>query len=357
VEEVPKIPEVKEEIEEKLEEPEEEVEKKESQEKPPEPEIREEKPKESFPMIRPRVKKKSELISFKLSGELAYMMVGDFNKKIEESRNNYYNDLDLYYDYSSLDGEYKKFNFGPGFEVEVRVNPIPQLGIGIGIEYIHGWKKSNPTLYYSQTYSWGTYDSTNEIDFSYSVTVIPVKLGLYFNLPLSPELNVVLNGGLGYYFAKLSWEENWEWDDDGLDWWGNEYNWIGEDRYSTKASSKGIGFHGGFGFELGISENFAFVVEGQSRYAKIKNLEGDDEWSYSEEEYMNGTLYDTWSDSEKTHGSLYSYEWKSSLTGKYYFTTALWEEEPTNHNRRNIREATLDLTGFSIKVGIRIKLF
>ena len=111
-------------------------------------------------------------------------------------------------------------------------------------------------------------------------------------------------------------------------------------------SSNGFGFHGGIGFEYNFTEKFALVIEAQGRHARIKKLKGD-------EIHVGGGSMQNY------YGAVYYWEEKDMITEKYYASIGFYKEKPNYSppEYRNLREAALDLSGFLLKVGIRIRLF
>lgn len=122
---------------------------------------------------------------------------------------------------------------------------------------------------------------------------------------------------------------------------------IAMDGYWEKSESelkdKGLGFHAGAGLEFNIAPKIAIFIEGKGRYCKLKSWEGDVTWTDS----------DGWTDSES--GTMWYYEAQDSDTNKWYSMFALQEDKPSGYDIRNIREFAVNLTGISLRTGIRIK--
>jgi len=208
-------------------------------------------------------------------------------------------------------------------EGDVIVYLMPQFGISIGSGYICG-KKGKDTN--TMTITWPAATTTHTHDTK--ISAFPVKIGLNYFFPISLKARIVLNGGAGYYFAKLTeihrWEENGYWN-----------------TFKQEAKASGLGFHGGIGFEYDLAQNIAFVIEGQGRHAKIGGFEGD--W---EGEDSTG-----WSLSRK--GPLTYYEWQ--LLGNWYPEVWVRDEGPSGSVFRGAREAEVDFSGFTVRAGIKLK--
>lgn len=239
----------------------------------------------------------------------------------------------------SLADEIKNIHYGNDFEGELRINIISNFEIAVGTGCIHAKKESYSILRGEDTF--GTYTSREA--FEPMVTIIPVKLGIYYKLPLFKRTALLFHIGGGYYFAKSSLyhyehRESYSFID-----YSRVRSWTEHDK---KVSGGDFGFHGGIGFEFSLGKNLSVVIEWQGRDVKIKELKGKN--------IMETSLYG--GDREKTYGTLWYYKWESE--GEYLtylpFSDLRPESPPWPHT---IRKAIFDLSGFSLKLGIRIKLF
>ncbi|UCE43162.1 MAG: outer membrane beta-barrel protein [Candidatus Aminicenantes bacterium] len=160
---------------------------------------------------------------------------------------------------------------------------------------------------------------------------VPVTLGIYYYLPVSSKSRVYINAGAGYYFARFSsssYRENdtpYKMDTD------------------TTGSGGDVCFHGGSGFEYHLAENVAIVIEGFGRYAKISGFKGT----------RNQSDSNNWSDSlDATHYHYAQYAW----TEEWLPRTGFGTEPPSGENIRNVRDYETDFTGYTLKLGLKIKL-
>jgi len=263
-------------------------------------------------------------LSFKATGGYGTISPGDINAVIK-SKDNMLKDLASIYGYTK-EGALEKINWGLNFEGEFILNLTDNLGIGLGSGYIQ-WKKRSTASLIVDTL--GTVNNNGEPN----ITAIPIKISVYYFYPVASKMNVFLNGGVGYYFGKITLS-------------------LEEDIVSTsivdvwqvfKVKDNGIGFHGGIGFEYNIVQNIAFFVEGAGRYAKLKDWKGE-------------VTYKDWLDqlTEKRSGTFWYYEFERY--GKYYPNVDIKEDKPTDPHFKNLRKFECNLSGLSLKVGIRIKL-
>ncbi|MBA7603665.1 hypothetical protein ES703_10780 [subsurface metagenome] len=253
----------------------------------------------------------AERIGIKLSGGTSYLVVGDPNASLKGL-------ADFLKDWASgggetIEGDIKKIHFGLDLEGDVIFYLTPRFGISLGSGYIYGQKgvEENKIAFMGQTFSDGM-----------KVSAIPVRLGVYYYLPLSSRIRFFLNGGVGYYFAK--WSETYR----------NEIP-VGVIARDQKAKANGVGFHGGVGFELNLVSHIALVFEGQGRYVKIGGFEGE-------------------KDPGVEKGTLYYFEYQIFADGDWYPMINILEQEPVGIFVRNIREAKVDFSGFTFRAGIKI---
>jgi len=257
----------------------------------------------------------------KFYGGRSYVLASDINDELQATTD-YWNDRGV-----EVDGEFDPLNTGMEFGGEFIVYFTPHLGIGLGAGYIQVKSESTVNnIWFGYSYQ----DTANP-----EVTAIPLTLSAHFGLPLGKGINFIAHAGLGYYLGTFSW--NYSYDSEFDDF--NE-NWEGK--------SNALGLHGGLGLEFNFSSKIALVVEGFGRYAKLNGLVGD----YTLEESFFG--YQGQASIEDA--TLWYYEWRSSLTEKYYPTIEFDKEMPEEASFiQNIREGEVDLTGFSIRMGIKIR--
>ncbi|MBN1271544.1 MAG: SH3 domain-containing protein [Candidatus Aminicenantes bacterium] len=263
-------------------------------------------------------------LEVKLTGGLNYLGVGDWNESMASETEQLGNSA-IFYGGTS-EGEFEGLHWGLDFGGDVIINLTPRFGITVGSGYIYGSKGPDA---HKITIIQPT--CVNTITFNTKVSAVPVKLGVYYCFPVSSNMRLALNGGVGYYFANFSSDYRNERDDG---WWY---------MFTEKASSNSIGFQGGVGFEFDVFKNIALVIEGFGRYAKISGFEGN--WS---ESLSTGG-------SDGGDGTLYHFEW--NFSGDWYTTMTVGDAPPAEPNRRNVRDANIDFSGFAIRASIKVRLF
>ena len=268
---------------------------------------------------------------------------GDINECLESFNNNELFEYMRSYFPELISGEIIKLdNFASDWEAELRVDIIRRFALSLTIsETII--QKNESSLTYIHRHLIGDLVSTYIYTYKPEVKVwMPVKLGIYYTLPFSSKINITFNAGIGYYSAKVSEYMRYE---KTLP--TGETEWTVRDWETNR--KRVCGFHGGIGLEFSLIKNFALVVEVQRRYAKIKNLNGI---MRGEAKYSEG-IYLEWK------GALYFFNMWDLGIGTRYDDLEVWERPPDVSIRDlvDIRKAVLDLTGYSFRVGIRIRLF
>jgi opacity protein-like surface antigen len=279
-------------------------------------------------------------LSFIISGGLRYMRVGDINTHLE-SFDGYLSEMTDYEGgmITKLDNYNSELEKTPEFELRLDIGP--KFAISAGIELITEKNESN-------------FEFTDQVPLDpinfHTITTEPnisavlLKLGTYYTIPLVSRFNLFLNGGVNYYFSKVSLYKFHRFHEEiDLNPYGKEENY--------DVNSKNFGFYGGMGFEFKMTDHVALVMEFRGRYARIKNLKGTrvvrngKSFLIPEEKSEEGILYigerymtDGWIDA-------------------YRPDLIISPSKPSGAEFRNIREAVLDFSGYSLRLGVRIKLF
>ena len=273
--------------------------------------------------------------SIKLTGGVGSIYVGDINKHLE-SFDNYLSGMTNY-----EAGYTRTLHYVSDLEGEIRLDISSKFAISIGTGFMTGKNKSY--FEYEGPFPFHTnWEHIQSYFLKPKVKTIPLELKIYYSLPLIFRTNLFLDIGLGYYFSKASLYKC-HWSSGRGGWWSI---YTKEEKYDV--SSNGFGFHGGIGFEYSIANNLALVLEVQGRYARRSNLKGNRYFSIG-----TGSHYD------EEEGTLYIGE--RDLTdegyGENFPDLIISSSKPSGEGFRNIKEVSLNLSGITFRVGVRIKLF
>lgn len=264
--------------------------------------------------------------SIKFTGGYGTMAVRDLNTFIE-SLENYFGDAAALLG-GTREGKFNEINMGFEYEAEFIVKLAGNFGIGVGAGYIQRSKDNEMSL---------NLELLGEATYSFvpKFTAIPVNLNVYYFYPVTPSMNLFLNGGVGYYFAKFTGDSRID-----VEIPAEPSEWS---EFEEEVKDRGLGFHGGIGFEFNMGSNIAFFIEGRGRYCKLKSWEGKE------------TSTSSFGFTDKISGTMWYLEEFDSDLGKWYPFIGISKEKPSDLEIRNVREFEGDFSGISLRAGIRIK--
>jgi len=277
-------------------------------------------PEEKKPPIIPRIRpvepeedqpKSPFRFTLSITGGGNYARGGDLNIGIKGL-------ADLYEDTFGIQGEGKIGSVHLGYVLGLEVSfPLSRmLSWGIGAEHFQG--KNNSQMDYSQG------ESSSVLHVRPDLRATPLSVFLSFN-PI-PELYV--KGGISYYFARCSYTYLFETDNSTQQWKG-------------KANARGLGLMGGIGYAKNYSPNLSFFAEIAGRLIKMRGFTGKEDIQDSSGEISTeeGTLYliQTQVLEDRTHSVLF-----------------IRETRPHEAGVIGAKEAQIDFSGISLKIGIRL---
>jgi hypothetical protein len=265
---------------------------------------------------------KASKLSVKLYGGYSHVLAGDVN----DGSDYYFEILEAYSaeGYGTVTGSYKPVHGGYNFGGDIIYQLSPKIGLGLGVGYMSNSSDSLGTWEYELDAVTLTAAST--------LTAMPVRLSLFFTTPLSNKLNLTADAGADYY-AQVKLEAT-----QGLEFAADD--WMDMTVEGCERSGMDIGFHGSLGLEYMLSPKLGLFVEAAGRYAKLKNFElvtGTSENSSGELDTIEGKLY-IYTDDFDTY----------EISGFTIVETG----DPVDPE---YREPKIDLSGFSLQAGIKIR--
>ena len=247
-----------------------------------------------------------------LSGGGSYVSGGDINAGAQGL-------ADFYSEALTVEGagDVDPVRLGLIYGAELSFPLLPKVFIGLGGDYFQSEETSR--VEYSSSEAPDIFTTQPKIQ------ALPLTAFISFY----PTPSFFLKMGLEYYFAKAFYLYRFE---TGTSW----------DEWKGEADARDLGLLGGFGFEWKLFEPLSFVIEAIGRYAQIKGFEGENTYRDSDGSFSteNGKLY------------FYQGSTSSDETVPLLF---IRETEPSDPNVSDLKEATLDFSGFSLKVGIKIR--
>lgn len=283
-----------------------------------------------------------EKISLKISYNTASVSKGDLNTWID-SYNSYWRDWQSYNN-GQLEGQFNPVKYGPKYEVELRIPLIAGFAFNLCGGHFRSAEEGSVSFVH------GTLSQTEKDFMRNEIRGVPIKIGLSYSYapPFSEKFSLL--AGLGRHIAFLKYKFN-----------GESELKIGQSNiYTLKRdfsyNSEAIGFYATIGVEYDLIKQIAIVVEAEKVWSKADGFKGP----------FLTDFYDPFSNSrdiEEGKASLYFYEYKPRWNESYYSSLTGHKKKPEKpddypvgiEDIKNIRQGELDLSTFSLKIGIRFR--
>jgi hypothetical protein len=275
------------------------------------------------------------MLSVKLTGGWGSDLPGNDMNRVLESFNNMRSFV-LYREFypELISGEIKALDSRiPEWHLEFRLDLNRRIGLAFGISM--PFQKSN-----ENTINW---EMTVGQRHSFTIrpriqTLPPLTWSVYYNFLPDSKLSLQLNLGAGLYLARLSEYYKLEVTPPETD-----TDWL--IRYWETRYCGTIAPHAGVEIDLKLTKKAALVAEAQWRYANIRDFngtityEGKSPGSYREDS-----------------GDLYYYTREEFYTGDRYADLTIPRPEGLIEFPAGIRRTALDMSGWSIRFGLRVNL-
>ena len=270
--------------------------------------------------------------SFKVSGGVGQVWVKDLNA-YGESYESHFDDMAASW-LSSKEGGFNNLNsLGSEIGIDVLFNFTENFGMGFGFGNFPRKPQSNLSVQEQGVISF-------EVVLDPSVSNSSLTLSLYYFYPFTSNLRVYINPGVGLYLSKIALNTN------------SEYNETGVLSYTEtvelSTNDLAFGFQGGLGAEVTVGGYMGVFIEASGRYSKLKSYRGRLKYTFLSSE---GAVV-----ARTTSGDLWYFEKYNSSLARWYSQIQVSEEAPAGSDIRNARALTANLSGFSIRIGIRLKL-
>jgi hypothetical protein len=264
---------------------------------------------------------KASKLSVKLYGGYSHVLAGDVN----EGSDYYFEILEIYSadGYGTVTGSYKPVHGGYNFGGDIIYQLSPKIGLGLGVGYMSNSSDSLGT--------WEYESDLTTITGATTLTAMPIRLSLFFTTPLSNKLNLTADAGADYYAqVKLEATQGVEFAE----------GWMEMTVEGSQRSGADIGFHGSLGLEYMLSPKLGFFIEAAGRYANLKNFD-----------LVTGTQDSSGGGPDTIEGKLYLYTDTIDANEISVFTIV----ETGDPVDPEYREPKIDLSGFSLQAGIKIR--
>ena len=261
--------------------------------------------------------------SIKATGGLSLLFGGDYNAAVQ-GLNDYYNAITGV----TVNSERSKLSLGLDFGAEFILQFTDSMGVGLGLGYITASNDSSLAAHYGVFGVSGNYKP--------SVSVVPFTLNFHYFLPLGSSLRLHFFGGPGLYLASIKYDSTVIFTIGAIE-------LAKAVQTFTPDNKLAFGFQGGLGVEFGLSRNIALLLDVAGRYLSISSISGPGTLDGHEgliPFHIVGT------------GTLYYYERVAS--GTYYGDLTVSDTVPSGGGLRNVREASISLSGVQFQTGVRI---
>lgn len=209
---------------------------------------------------------------------------------------------------------------GYGFEGELLFAFSRRLGLGLSGGYTYGSLPEEDVMTVS-VWDRVTYNHTKPA----KVSAYPVFASAYLFFPIGSKLNIYLRGGAGYIYAKFVGREGLKKE--------KETNYF-YTLFET-ASARRPGYIGGLGLSFDLDPVFGFFAEASLRSGKVTGFTGEDNLEQP--------------------GRLYTYEEHITDIDYWQAKIHVLPEAPTGDNFRQVKDASIDLGGYSVRLGVVLK--
>lgn len=308
-------------------------------------------------------------LSFKLYGGASWNQGGDLNKNIS-GWERFFSDRNIAPYSSSFDLKELHIFWERGGEIVYTFSP--KFCVALGLEFVTGSTKGEMSSRLNQEQNY----SNSPTDFGiiyldeqtlqqpeYKLHAMPVTLTFYYSFPLGNRMRFFLGCGGGYYFSKITYEEDYQYDLDYRDdnnssgallRFVNQYSSAGT--YSEESTSTALGLHGKWGVEIEVRDSLHLIIEAQGRWVSFGSWEGTKEDSYNWEQTWGlwGADSDSGSFEEASEGKLWTVDFVSDDTGKSYTRFVFSEEKPVSSSYERARTAKINLNGFTLRLGFKM---
>lgn len=259
-------------------------------------------------------------IGLRLSGGMIFFDGGDINdSKANVTLNKYL--ADKYGQPYTIDESDLNRAFEGGADLLLHLGQ--RFGVALGASYSNGKSENRIVIDLS-----GSPPATYTITFDPAVSAVPVTVGLFFTPPLGGRINLLAEAGGGWTFARLAIEQAF-------------VGSMGSMQFNAEGTAGGPCMYARLGLEVALARHFLFFIEALGRYGKIRGFEGSYEFIQNSALVASGS------------GRFYTYD--LDVSGHPVRFIDFTDEPPSGASAGNVGETRVDLSGISVRGGLRIR--
>lgn len=219
-----------------------------------------------------------------------------------------------------ISGEAGRLRLGVDFEAELILSFSRWIKLGLSAGYEHVSLDEKATLLTVEQSS-----VLYERACPTKVSAYPFLVSGYFNIPLGRKFGVYLRAGVGAIQAKYISREALKKATD------TSFTYPSYDN----AGARRLTYLGGLGLSYSFDPMLGFFIEGDGRFARVSGLTGESLLT--------------------PKGTLYAYDEYVPQARFSRPTMHVRQQAPSAWNIRNVHEAMVDLSGYSVKMGLVLK--
>jgi hypothetical protein len=259
-------------------------------------------------------------VSIKLTGGLGYLLSGDYDRSLRGAYDA------ILASTTDVEGDFKPFraSFRSGLEILVPFGRNIEIGLGGGYESLNVDNRFR--------YFWLFVTLEDAIESR--LTVVPITLNIHTSTRLGRRLGLDLFGGPGYYSLRFRHFQS-----TGTDFFAFTDTREFESRTGT------LGFQGGAALEYALSPGLDLILQADGRLVRLRELKGD---------LNDSTSWFLGESAARTpDASFWVYD--ATVGTKSFPLGTFAVAAPAGSEMSNIRSAGLDLSGFGISAGLRLR--
>jgi hypothetical protein len=258
--------------------------------------------------------------SLKVAGGVNFINPQEVNVVLQSWEEYWITRAEIVKNWYYLGGQVSPMKMGWDFEVELIFNFTPRLAIGLSSGYIFSDLSEEATTLTIEKVL-GTFDHVKPT----KISAIPLIFSGYYIQPVNSSLSLFLRAGGGPIWAKYFERDGTKKID------AESYSYP----QSISASAQGQIYLLGLGVAVETESGIRFFIEGTWRKSTVTGFSGENK-------------------QEETGALTYVEEYQSSYElwqAKYQ----IFAEPPSGENYREVKQGTIDLSGYSVKLGLVIK--
>jgi len=261
-------------------------------------------------------------LSIKFSGGLNYSKMANINRVLQDWVVFKERFADINKHWIFVEGDIPELHSSYDFDGELIFSLTSHLALGLSGGYIYGELGEDDTEVTMK-------EAASESSFldirPTKVNAFPLTVSGYYLFTVMKKITFYLKGGGGLIWAKHVVREGWK------PVLGESYNYS----FTQNTSARSSILLGGFGIMYEVENGMRFFIEGIARSSKINGFRGEN---------SNGQT-----------GTLFFFEEYNSDLDFWQAKNQILSQMPMGENIRSAQEATVDLSGFAVKIGLIIQ--